>query len=78
MEGPDDLRVFTFCSHLAGQSGRIPSQKAPIMSDRFPPLRSQADLSGQVSASSRALPAPSGIDLTLFAALVFVVALAIL
>jgi hypothetical protein len=48
------------------------------MSDRFPPLRPQAALSNATRSSSRAMPPPSAVDLTVLAALVFVVALAVL
>ena len=48
------------------------------MSDRFPPLRPQDSPSRKARSGSRALPAPAAADLTLFAALVFVVALALL
>jgi hypothetical protein len=43
------------------------------MSNRFPPLRSQ----DQMMQKSRALPVPAPVDLTLLAALIFVVALAL-
>ena len=45
------------------------------MSDRFPPLRPQTTLT---RAESRALPVPAKVDLTLLAALAFVVALALI
>jgi hypothetical protein len=47
------------------------------MSDRFPPLRPQAPLSRQTQSTSRALPGAAAVDLTVLAALVFVVALAL-
>lgn len=45
------------------------------MSDRFPSLRPQSALT---RVQSRALPVPAPVDLTLFAALAFVLALALL
>jgi hypothetical protein len=48
------------------------------MSDRFPPLRSQASLSAKTRATDRALPTPAPVDLTLLAALAFIVALAVI
>jgi hypothetical protein len=45
------------------------------MLHHFPPLRSQATMIGKTRADSRVLPAP--VDLTLLAALAFVVALAL-
>jgi hypothetical protein len=46
------------------------------MSHRFPPLRSQGAKTVKVLSGSRALPTP--VDLTLVAALVLVVALALI
>ena len=46
------------------------------MSDRFPPLRSQASLSAR--PRDRALPTPAPVDLTLLAALTFLIVLALI
>jgi hypothetical protein len=48
------------------------------MSHRFPPLRSQDQLMQTSRTSARALPVPAPVDLTLLAALAFVVALALI
>ena len=48
------------------------------MSHRFPPLRSQDQMMQKSRSNVRALPAPAPVDLTLLAALAFVVALALL
>lgn len=48
------------------------------MSDRFPPLRPQAPIPHKARPSGRAVSAPAPVDLSLLAALVFVVALALL
>jgi hypothetical protein len=45
------------------------------MSDRFPPLRPQSALT---RSQTRALPVPAPVDLSLFAALAFVIALALI
>ncbi|MDZ4087406.1 MAG: hypothetical protein U1E69_11465 [Tabrizicola sp.] len=45
------------------------------MSDRFPPLRPQSALT---RSDSRTLPVPAPVDLTLLAALAFVLALALI
>jgi hypothetical protein len=47
------------------------------MSNRFPPLRTQAQRLKE-STGGRTIPAPSPVDLTLFAALVLVGALALI
>ncbi|MFN4201941.1 MAG: hypothetical protein ACK4GM_02660 [Tabrizicola sp.] len=47
------------------------------MSDRFPPLRPQASLTGAPSRD-RTLPAPAPVDLGVIAAFVFVLAVALL
>lgn len=73
---PGNPRVFTFCSHFSAQSGRIHQPEGPIfMSDRFPPLRPQSALTGKSPPTARAMPGP--VDLTLLAALILVVALAL-
>ena len=48
------------------------------MSDRFPPLRPQDQMMQTSRSNARALPVPAPVDLTLFAALAFVVALALI
>ena len=45
------------------------------MSNRFPPLRPQSEMTRQ---DARALPVPAPVDLSLVAAFVFVVALALI
>ena len=45
------------------------------MSDRFPPLRPQSDMTRQ---AARTLPVPAPIDLSLLAAFAFVIALALI
>jgi hypothetical protein len=59
-------------------SGRVSSQKAHPMTDRFPPLRSQADLSRGARSGNRALSGPAPADVTLIAAMILVVALALI
>jgi hypothetical protein len=48
------------------------------MSHRFPPLRSQDELSGTARATGRTLPLPAHVDLTLLAAFAFVAAIALI
>jgi hypothetical protein len=48
------------------------------MSHRFPPLRAQDQMMQKPRQTARALPAPAPVDLTIFAALAFVVTLALI
>lgn len=48
------------------------------MSDRFPPLRDQCRLQQKSGPGGQTLSAPAPVDLTLLAALAFVVALALI
>jgi hypothetical protein len=48
------------------------------MSHRFPQLRSQDQMMQKSRTHDRALPTPAPVDLSLLAALVFVVALALI
>jgi hypothetical protein len=48
------------------------------MSHRFPPLRSQDQMMQTSRPAARTLSVPAPVDLTLLAALVFVVALALI
>lgn len=47
------------------------------MSHRFPPLRTQAEMLHKDRAHGRTMLVPTAVDLTLFAALVLVIALAL-
>ena len=48
------------------------------MSDRFPPLRTQAQIACKDRSDGRTIPIPTPVDLTIFAALVLVIALALI
>jgi hypothetical protein len=72
------LGLSLFVLILPGILAPSTARRLHPMSNRFPPLRSQDQMMSKPRSPDRALVVPAPVDLTLLAALVFVVALALI